>query len=228
MAAAAKSSYIQLYDEESKHADYKFQIKNVQAKLSFEDSDQSRDMEFKAGAYKFKYGTDLASTFDLKDKFDDVEADVATLQADQGVANNAAAIGQEVVDRTAADAAIQAQVTAEITRASAAELANSNAVSTEQTRAEDAEAVLQGNIDSEASTRAASVTAEETRATNAEASLQSQITNILSNTDASSLDSLAEILSHITTEDATLAASIASLQSQVDTIQDKLDELTNS
>ena len=65
MAAAAKSSYIQLYDEESKHADYKFQIKNVQAKLSFEDSDQSRDMEFKAGAYKFKYGTDLASTFDL-------------------------------------------------------------------------------------------------------------------------------------------------------------------
>ena len=61
-----------------------------------------------------------------------------------------------------------------------------------------------------------------------EASLQSQITNILSNTDPASLDSLSEILSHISSEDATLAASIATLQSKVDELEAKLDELTNS
>ena len=111
---AQKSAYIQLYDDESKDDAYKFQIKNVQAKLSFEDA-FDRDMEFKSqGGYKFVYGAAMDQSFDLKSRFDTVEADVAGLQADQGVANNAAAIAAEIVDRTAADTALSNQITAEV------------------------------------------------------------------------------------------------------------------
>ena len=228
MAAAAKSSYIQLYDEESKHDDYKFQIENKQAKLLFKDHDQSRDMEFEAGAYKFKFGTDLASTFDLKVRFDDVEADVASLQADQGVANNAANIAQEIVDRTAGDTALQNQITAEINSRTTAVQAVQDALDVQEAKQAQDDVDQASALAAEASSRAAGITAEETRAVAAEAALQSQITNILSNTDPASLDSLSEILSHINSEDATLAASIASLQSQVTALQAKVDELTNS
>ena len=100
--AAAKSAYLQLYDEESKHDDYKFQVKNVQAKLSFVDSATARDMEFESQqAFKFKVGS--ASAFDLVQRFADAEADIDALEADPASANNAAAIAAEIVDRTAAD-----------------------------------------------------------------------------------------------------------------------------
>ena len=118
--SAAKSAYIQLYDDESKHDDYKFQIKNVQAKLSFEDAyvdalGLGRAMEFKsAGGYSFIHGANMDQSFDLKQRFETVEAEVDALQADTGVATNAAAIAQEVVDRTSGDTALQNQITAEI------------------------------------------------------------------------------------------------------------------
>ena len=226
--AASKSSYIQLYDEESKHDDYKFIIKNCQAKLSFEDA-KDRDMEFKsAGGYKFVYGAALDQSFDLQTRFDNVEAEVDALQADQGVANNAAAIAQEVVDRTAADTALQNLVTAETNSRVSGDQALQTALDTQEAKQVADDAAQTQALAAEASARAAADTAEETRALAAEAALQSQITNILSNSDPASLDSLAEIVSHISAEDATLAASIASLQSQVTAIQAKLDELTNS
>ena len=225
--AAAKSSYIQLYDEESKHDDYKFQLKNVQAKLSFVDSASARDMEFETQqAFKFKVGTNDA--FDLVQRFADAEADIDALEADTGVATNAAAIAAMDVAYKAKDAQIEAAASAEVTRASQAEAANAAAITAEETRALAAEAVNAAAVVSEASARATAVTAEETRALAAEASLQSQITNILSNTDATALNSLAEIVSHISSEDATLAASIASLQSSFDDLKDRVDELTNS
>ena len=226
--AASKSSYIQLYDEESKHDDYKFVIKNVQAKLSFEDA-KDRDMEFKsAGGYKFVYGAALDQSFDLKTRFDNVEAEVDALQADQGVANNAAAIAQEIVDRTAADTALSNQLTAEINSRTTAVQGVQDALDVQEAKQVTDDAAQTAALAAESSARAAADTAEETRALAAEAALQSQITNILSNSDPASLDSLAEIVSHISAEDATLAASIASLQAQVTALQAKVDELTNS
>ena len=223
---ASKSSYIQLYDDESKHDDYKFQIENKQAKLLLKDFKGDRNMEFEAAAYKFKYGS--GQEFDLKARFDSVEAEVDALQADTGVATNAAAIAAEIVDRTAADTALQNQITAEVSARASAVQAVQDALDVQEAKQVADDSAQTAALASEASARAAAVTAEENRAVAAEASLQSQITNILSNSDPAALDSLAEIVSHISAEDATLAASIASLQSQVTALQAKVDELTNA
>ena len=223
---ASKSSYIQLYDDESKHDDYKFQIENKQAKLLLKDFKGDRDMEFEAAAYKFK--DDAGNLFDLQARFDSVEAEVDALQADTGVATNAAAIAAEIVDRTAADTALQNQITAEVSARASAVQAVQDALDVQEAKQVADDSAQTAALASEASARAAAVTAEENRAVAAEASLQSQITNILSNSDPAALDSLAEIVSHISAEDATLAASIASLQSQVTALQAKVDELTNA
>ena len=225
---SAKSSYIQLYDDESKNDDWKFHIENKQAKLVFKDFKGDRDLEFEAGSYKFKFGADLSESFDLKAKFDTVEADISGLQADQGVANNAAAIAAEIVDRTAADTGLQNQITAEVSARATAVQGVQDEVDALEVKQADDDADQSAALAAEASARATAVADEETRALAAEAALQSQITNILSNTDPASLDSLSEILSHITSEDSTLAASIATLQAKVDDLEDKLDELTNS
>jgi hypothetical protein len=112
--------------------------------------------------------------------------------------------------------------------------ANSAEIATEKSRAEGAEATLQSNIDAltsstggdvsglqanidaEASTRSSadsalqsSIDAEETRATSAEAGLQSQISNVLSNTDATALNSLAEIVAEFQSADSTLTGAVA-------------------
>jgi hypothetical protein len=221
----SKSSYIQLYDDESTHDDYKFQIENKQAKLVLKDFKGDRDMEFEAGAYKFKYGANLS--FDLKDRFDIVEAEVDVLQADPASANNAATIAAEIVDRTAADTALQNQITAEVSARATADQTVQAALDAQEAKQVADDAAQTAALSAESSARAAAVTAEQNRATAAEASLQSQITNILSNTDPASLDSLSEILSHITTEDATLAASIASLLASHNTLLARVDELTN-
>ena len=52
------------------------------------------------------------------------------------------------------------------------------------------------------------IAAEETRATTAEAGLQSQISNVLSNTDATALNSLAEIVTEFQNADSTLSGVI--------------------
>jgi hypothetical protein len=225
--AASKSAYIQLYDEETKHDDYKFQIKNVQAKLSFKD-ERDRDMEFNSqGGYKFIYGAAMDQSFDLKSRFDAVEAEVDVLQAAPGVANNAAAIAAEIVDRTAADTALQNQITAEVSARATADQTIQTALDTQEAKQVTDDTAQTASVAAEASSRAAGDSAEQVRALAAEAALQLQITNVLSTAPAA-LDDLAEILSHISAEDATLAASIASLQAQVTALQDKVDELTNS
>jgi len=225
--AASKSAYIQLYDEETKHDDYKFQIKNVQAKLSFKD-ERDRDMEFNSqGGYKFIYGAAMDQSFDLKSRFDAVEAEVDVLQAAPGVANNAAAIAAEIVDRTAADTALQNQITAEVSARATADQTLQTALDTQEAKQVADDNAQTAALAAENSSRAAGDSAEQVRALAAEAALQLQITNVLSTAPAA-LDDLAEILSHISAEDATLAASIASLQAQVTALQDKVDELTNS
>ena len=227
MSLASKSAYLQLFDAESKDDAYSFLVTNAQAKLKFEDSRNDRPMEFRADGYNFKYGTDLASEFELGARFDAVEADVAALESNTGVATNAAAIAALDVAYKAKDAQIEAAASAEVTRASQEEARIEGKVDDEKTRAEDAEAVLQNNIDAEASTRAASVSAEQTRAEAAEASLQQQISSILSNVDPSLIDSISELLSHVNAEDATLAATIATLQSSHDELKARVDQLTN-
>ena len=98
MSLASKSAYLQLFDAESKDDAYSFLVTNAQAKMKFEDSRNDRPMEFRADGYNFKYGTDLASEFELGARFDAVEADVAALEADAGVATNAADAAADASD----------------------------------------------------------------------------------------------------------------------------------
>lgn len=226
--ASAKSSFLQIFDDETKHADYKFQISNAQAKMSFHDSQVGRPMEFKAGSYMFKHGPALDNEYELTGRFEAVEADVLTLEQDPGVANNAAAIAAEAVSRTSADAVHTAAIAAEISRATLAEQGNAAAVAAEATRAGVAEAANAASVVSAASTAAAATAAEATRALAAEAALSTTIQHILSGADGGVIDSIAELLSHVNTEDATLLASIAALSTSLTALTARVDELTNN
>ena len=226
--ASAKSSFLQIYDDETKDDGYLFQISNVQAKLSLADSQMGRDMEFKAGSYKFKYGATLTDEFDLQSRFEAVEADVSTLQSDPTGTNNAAAIAQEIVDRQSGDTALSAQLSAEISRATLAEQTNATALSTEEARAQAAEAVNAQAVVDAAAVAAAATAAEEARALAAEAALSQTIQSVLSNADAGVIDSISELLSHVNAEDATLLGQIAQLQSDLTALTARVDELTNS
>jgi hypothetical protein len=226
--ASAKSSFLQIFDDETKHADYKFQISNAQAKMSFADSQMGRPLEFKAGSYKFKYGATLASEYDLTTRFGSLETDVTALENDPATTNNAAAIAAETVARIAADAVHTAGISAEITRASLAEGVNATAVAAEATRAGLAEAANAAAVVSAASVAAAATAAEAARALAAEAALSTTIQHILSGADGGVIDSIAELLSHVNTEDATLLASIAALSTSLTALTARVDELTNN
>ena len=126
----------------------------------------------------------------------------AAIQADvdQNEADADAAIAAEESRALAAEGANASAITAEVGRASAAEGVLSGAISTEETRARAAEVV-----------NANAITSEATRATGIESGLQSQISDILSNTDASALDSLTEIVTAFQGADGNLNSAITAL-----------------
>lgn len=225
---AAKSSYLQLFDHQAKDDAYAYLITNSQSKMSFEDSKDDRELEFKSqGGYKF-VKADGATSFDLETRFAQAEADIATNAANPQPQQNADAIAAMDVAYKAKDAQIEAAASAEVTRASQAEAANATAVAAEETRALAAEAVLAQSVTDEAASRAAAVSAEQVRAEAAEASLQTQISSLLSNVDPALIDSISELLSHVNAQDQTLIQSIATLQSEHDDLKARFDELVNS
>lgn len=122
---------------------------------------------------------------------------------------NGAAITAEENARISADSTLQSNIDAEAS-------ARGSAIAAEASARSSADSTLQSNIDSEASTRGSADTAlqsaidaEETRATGVEAGLQTQITNVLSNTDATALNSLAEIVTSFQNADSTLTGAVA-------------------
>ena len=226
--AAAKSSYLQLFDNETKHEDYSFLVSNVQTKLSFEDSAATgRPMKFKsAGGYHY-YDPAGSVSFSLEERFAALEADVATNANNPVPAQNTQAIADVQVAYQAKDAQLEASVTAEVNRASTAEQTLQNAIDSLDTDYKAADQNLQASITQEQSDRAAAVSAEQVRAEAAEASLQSQISNILSNVDPSLIDSISELLAHVNSADQSLINTIAQLQSDHDDLKARFDELVN-
>ena len=228
--AASKSSYLQLFDAESKHDDYSFLVSNKQAHVKFEDAYPDavgRPMEFKAsgqGQYNF-YSN--GSSYELSARLSGIESDVATNAANPVPANNTQAIADVTVAYQAKDAQIEASVTAEISRASTAEASLQSNIDAVDSGYKAADVVLQNAISAEASSRAAALSAEETRALAAEASLQQQISSILSNADPSLIDSLSELLSHVNAADQNLINQIATLQSELDDLKARFDQLTS-
>lgn len=95
----------------------------------------------------------------------------------------------------------------EIDRATAAEAQLSQDISDEEAARISADNTLQGNIDTVSGDLASEISAR----TSADADLQSQIDNIISNTDASALDSLSEIVSAFQNADSDLEATITNV-----------------
>ena len=229
--AASKSSYIQLFDNESKADDYSFLISNVQAKLCFEDSydlnAMGRPMEFKSkGGYHY-YDPAGSASFNLETRFTDVENDVATNAANPVPGQNTQAIADMQVAYQAKDAQLEAAASAEVTRASTAEAALDTKIDGVETDYLAADLVLTNALSTEASNRATAVSTEQARAEAAEQGLQQQISSILSNVDPSLIDSISELLAHVNSADQSLISTIAQLQSDHDDLKARFDELTN-
>ena len=226
----SKSSFLQLFDNESKDDAYSFLVSNVQSKLSFEDaytSGPGRPMEFKSkGGYKF-YESDGVATYDLSSRMSTMESDISNNAANPVPGQNTQAIADLTVAMQAKDSQIEAAASAEVSRASTAEAANASAISAEEARALAAEAALQADISTESSNRAAAVSAEEARALAAEQSLQQQISSVLSNVDPALIDSISELLAHVNNADQGLIQSIAQLQSDHDDLKARFDALVN-
>ena len=228
--AAAKSSFLQLFDNESKDDSYSFLVSNLQSKVLLEDSYDSgagRPLEFKSkGGYKF-YESDLTSSFDLSTKLSTMESDIATNAANPVPAQNTQAIADLNVAMQAKDSQIEASLSAEVSRASTAEQGLQNSIDSLDSDYKAADVVLTNAISAEASSRAAAISAEETRALAAEQSLQQQISSILSNVDPALIDSISELLAHVNQADQNLIASIAQLQSDHDDLKARFDALVN-
>ena len=228
--AAAKSSFLQLFDNESKDDAYSFLVSNVQAKLSFEDAHTAgagRPMEFKSkGGYKF-YESDGVTNYDLSSKLSTLESDILSNTNNPLPAQNAQAIADLSVASQAKDSQIEASVSAEVSRASTAEQSLQNAIDSVDADYKAADVVLQNNIDSEASARSAAISAEESRALAAEQGLQQQISSLLSNVDPALIDSISELLAHVNQADQNLIQSIATLQSDHDDLKARVDALVN-
>ena len=148
-----------------------------------------------------------------------------------GDASLQSAISTEETARIAGDASLQSAIDALSASSTSSALLETSertsAVSTETAARIAGDSVLQSAIDAEIS-----------RATGAESGLQTQISNILSNTDATALNSLAEIVTEFQNADSTLTGVVGShgtrltsLESGVSAIEswttDNLSEGTN-
>ena len=151
-------------------------------------------------------------------------ARAAAITAEQN-ARSAAIVASES-DRDSADADLQSQITAltaeetagksslqfQLTQEELARIAGdsdlTDSLAAEVTRATAAESGLSSDIVDETS-----------RATTAESSLQTQIDSILSNTDATALNSLAEIVTEFQSVDGTLTGLISSNGSRISALE---------
>ena len=224
----SKSSYLQLFDNESKDDSYSFLISNVQLKLSFEDSYDSRPMEFNSkGGYKY-YKSNGVDSFDLETRFQEAENDISLNAANPLPGQNQTAIADLTVAYQAKDAQIEASVTAEVVRASTAEQALQTGIDNMDAAYKAADTALEASVTQEVSDRAAAVSAEQSRAEAAEAQLQQQISSVLSNVDPALIDSISELLAHVNAADQNLIQSIATLQAEHDDLKARFDQLTNA
>ena len=219
--SATRSSYITLYASDNKADDsYKAQIDVSEADVKFSGV---QDLEMDFANYIFKKSDD--STFDLETRFGALESDATGANNASAITALQADLAAEIVARGSADTTNGNLIAAETTARTNAVQAVQDALDVQEAKQEADRIVNADAISAEASSRATAVADEETRALAAEASLQSQITNILSNADAAVVDSIAELLSKVDAEDASLLAQITTLQSDLAQLRLDFDAL---
>ena len=222
--SANRSSVLNLYASEDKSDN----DKRVEFSASNADFDISgaQDLALDFNAYQFsKMVSGAKVTYDLETRFDAIESDATG-------ANNAAAISQLQVDlaseqnaRISADTSNSNAVTAETNARVAAVQAVQDALDVQEAKQVTDDAAQSTALAAEIADRQTAVSAEASSRASDIAGLQSQISNILSNSDAAALDSLAEVLSHLTSEDTSILAAVATAQALADSNKQRLDEL---
>ena len=224
MAGVDRSSFLHLYSSEDKvDDDYKVSISNNQAQVKWAAAAAgAQKIQLDFSSYEFRKADD--SYFSLESRFGSLETDttgadnaaaITALQNDlaaeatsrlSGDTTNGNAISAEVVARTDADGVVQADVDGNETDGDAATL------------------LVQQNVDAEAAARVAAVAAEASRAGTAEASLQSQISALLSNTDATALNSLAELVTAFESADSSISGVLSALSARVAAAEEVINE----
>ena len=224
-APQPKSAYLNLYDSESKHADYKFVFENKQAGVSFKDSKAARPMKFYADGIQFSK-KDGTQQYDVRDRFEDVEQEATDNAAAHGV--NSSGLAAESARAQQSEGVNSASISAANTARGALQSAL-EAADTALSASVAAEAVARGvALSAEASSRASAVAAETAARTAAVSSLQSQISNILSDATPQVLDDLSSIVNAMQSGDQTISSALATLQNSFDDLKDRVDELTSA
>ena len=221
--AANRSSYINLYASEDK-SDNGYRVEMAASQADFQVKGV-QDIMFDFAQYQFKKQDD--SVFDLETRFSALESDAVP-------GNNSAAIAQLQVDlatesnaRQSGDLTNSNAITAETNARVTAVQAVQDALDVQEAKQENDRAASDAAIAQEVTDRQAAIAAEATARASDIAGLQSQITNILSNADPSLIDSIAELLSHITAEQNTLLGLVQAAQQKADACEARLDELLN-
>jgi len=243
----AKRSVFKLYDGLEQLNEYKIDYSS-EAKIAHH---YAVGAEFNGSTYKFVGSAGsvddmLGHALSLRNDVDNNASNVASeISRVEGL------IGDEETARIAGDAAastarstITTNLNNEITRATAAEGVNATAIATETGRAEDAEAVLQSNIDNEASARQTAVSneataranadsAEATARADADAVLQSNIDtekariNAILNLSSADLDTFKEIEDAYKNADSSLQTLITNLTSDLAQLRADFDAHIN-
>jgi hypothetical protein len=218
-----RSSNLNIYAKEDKSLNA-FRVEFEASQADFKGQG-AQDYILDFNSYQYTKADD--SVFNLETRFGSLETD--TTGSDNATAITAlqADLAAELVARQAADTTNSNAITAEVDARVIAVAATQAEVDAEEVRAAAAEGVNTAAITAEAVSRVTAVAAEAVLARAAEVALGVRIDNVLSNTDAASLDSLTEILAHISSEDATLLAAVAAAQTLADQNKARLDELCN-
>ena len=183
----------------------------------------------------YEYMTSDGLSHISNDVFADVRQNSANIALNNTTSINAVAqlqsdLAAETVSRVAGDTTLTASLNQEITRATNKETANESLIQGEivdrvalgvQLNSKIDSAIAQEITDRESNdaTNTSLINAERVRALAAEQGLQNQITNVLSNTDASALDSLSELLAKMTADNLTLTNLINSLDARLVTAE---------
>ena len=93
MTSQPKSAYVNLYDQESKHDDYKFQVENKQAYVSMKDTKGTRPFQLYFDDIVFAKKGGLQS-YQPRERFVAAESDIDDNTAAHGV--NASGLAAEI------------------------------------------------------------------------------------------------------------------------------------
>jgi hypothetical protein len=223
--ASSRSSQVDLYASEDLVDDaYRVRFENKQAEFKFSGA-QSMKMDFPQ--YNFA-GATQPEDFELVARFAAIEGDSASIDNAAAIVLLQQADAAEATARASADTILSNSIAAEISRASTAEVAVDVKVDSETQSRIAADGVVQANLDAEAAARVSAVASEaQSRAADVSA-LQSQISNLLANTDAVALNSLAELVAAYEAGDSSLAVQAAGILTRLAAAEAVINDLVNA